>query len=441
MKFIRTTPHLFIVIILIVSILIFLNSIKKNWQSNAYYSLQYNDFNVLAHPEKYFLYDSHNKSLELNCNKTFQENSDAWTEFLPELYIHSAFGDEAKNTSETLIRILAVGPRLHLYKYNLQCVFKINETQWENALVDYSTIRHWSFRYLMFICISKSKTLPEKIRLENKLTEHKSTFLDIHYQEKKCNSKQEVTVCVLPTFKDSNNIHLLAEFLSYHNTVGVNSFIFYDYNMTNDMICFINKVHQYRIKTKIIPWKIPNATRFPRQRILEIASIQHCIFENRGRTDYILPLNIDEFLVPRQHFSLTELMNELSTISKQKIGSYIFRQSNFCSKNISKKKDDNLVTSTDLFREDKIFSAKKQSRYIVKPETVAEGGLYDIHKHIKGWKSANVPWQLALVHHYTMCPKEKNISKLIEDRTAESFKYEILLSKPMTLFRNFKSIK
>lgn len=298
--------------------------------THSYYGSEYKNLNILAHPEKYPVYDSFKGKNELNGTDAFVENS-TWIEFLSELYIHSAFADETKkNSNETLIRIIAIGPRVDLYKHKLQCVFQNNETEWKNILDDYAIIRHWSFRYFVFICISKNRTAPIKIRLEDESTQNKSRFLDVHYQSPKSFFEHELTVCILPIFGGSTNMDLLAEFLAYYDTIGTNSFIFYDVSMTKDEKQFINMVSQAGINITIIPWTVQNATKFSRRRILEIASVQHCIFRNRGKTKYILPIKIDEFLVPRQHFSLTELMNELSTKSTLKVSSFIFHRSNFC---------------------------------------------------------------------------------------------------------------
>lgn len=443
MKFIRTPSHLLLVSILIISILILFISTRRTLPTYSYYDSNYKDLNILAHPEKYPIYDSFKEKNELNGTHALVENS-TWIEFLPQLYIHSAFADETKKDSnETLIRITAIGPRIDFHKRKLQCVFQNNEIEWKNILDDYAIIPHGAYRYFVFSCISKNRTTPVKISLEDDSTQTKSVFLDVHYQSKQSFFEHELTVCILPIFKYPTNMDLLAEFLAYYDTVGVNSFIFYDFGMAKYENQYINMVSKAGINITVIPWTIQNATKLSRQRILEIASVQHCIFRNRGKTKYVLPIKIDEFLVPRQHFSLTELMNELSTKSTLKLGSFLFHRSNFCSKqsNPKKYKDDNLFTSRDIIREDKIWTDKKRSRYIARPEAIKEGGLNYVRKHIKGWISANVPWQLALIHHYTSCTKQKTIAKLIEDRTAESFKYEILLSKPMVVYREFKSIK
>lgn len=442
MKFLRTALYAFLAAILLVSVFKLLNSAKQTFYSDIHV-YEENNFNILAHPEKYLDYNVQ-KQQEYDLNTfIFFENTTGWTEFFPGLFIHSAFSDEkTKNSDKTIIRIIAIGPKLDIRNYTLQCVFQDNETEWKYPLADFTVIRHWSFSYFTFICISKNARIPRKICLENGNNLRRSQLMEINEVNQSHISEHEIEICILPTSQNTD-LQRLAEFISYYYVVGVTSFTFYATDLTEDMHRFLNMVSQSGVNVTIIPWKLTNSAVQSEQRILQTASVQHCIYRNRGKAKYVFPITTEDFLVPRQHFSLVELMNELNTVAKKKVGSYLFRQSKFCSKeNITPKKNDiQLESSKKFFREDKIRLAKQRLRYMAKPKSVIEGGVHFIHKHKEGWRSASVPWQLALIHHYTSCVKETNISSFIEDRTAESFKYEILLSKPMQAFREFLSIK
>lgn len=440
MRFNRIAAYFLFLGTVFVGILFYFSSNKKRFITHKLY--KDGDMDILVHPEKYRYYDTE-KPLknELNGKNVFVDNTDTWTELFPGLYVHSAFAEvKPGNSSEVLIRIIAVGRNDNIYDSEIECEFQKDNAVWNESLFDFRVLRMKTFRYFTLICISKNSKYPSLVGLKNKFNNNTNSWLNIHYRIQRNSQELHVRVCVPPVFYEFDDVQLVAEFLSYYDTVGASSFILYDYNITQNIKSFINLASLSGINITLVPWTVSREIGFSMRRVLQLASVQHCIFRSRGQATYVLPLNFEEFLVPRQHFSLKELMEELTTISKRRIGSYIFRKSYFChSKDNLRKKDDiRLISSTDIFRENKMWPPKKRSRYIARPDAVIECGLHFVQKHATGWISANVPWQLAFIHHYTSCLGNKNSSKLVEDRTAESFRYEILLSKSMIAFRDYK---
>ncbi|KFM69391.1 hypothetical protein X975_19027, partial [Stegodyphus mimosarum] len=419
MKFSRGSAYLLLCVITLALFLLFLRQSGHSYPSRLLLSGSYiarnedlERVNIFVHPEKYpilnnliVLPKTHQSELLQKNRQLYQH--DKWVETFPGLLLHSAFETEKyQQKFRKNVRILALG---HPYALNISeilCSFKNNETTWNESYVTYFSFRQNSKETLIpytFVCSYHIEDKPVQVSLQKGNFKNITHWLTIHHKEKS-EQKREISVCTPPFYNNFNDTRLLAEFLAFYDAAGVSSFTFYDYDISRDVRSYFDLLNQEGMNITIIPWNIPTSMASSVWNYGQLASIQHCLYRNSERTKFVLLVAVDEFLVPRQHFSLVELMSELSSKSKRKIGSYVFRQSFFCLEAV-KMNSFSLYTSDRI---DKIWPPKIKSNVMVRPETVIEGGIYYVRKHVKGWKSAKVPWQLALVHHYKSCPKQNH---------------------------------
>lgn len=162
---------------------------------------------------------------------------------------------------------------------------------------------------------SKNKLIdPKKILLTNNLDYHVNL---------------NVTVCVPPA---PFNKTRFTEFLSFHRLMGINSFIFYGGSVPFKISKLIsNLANRIDIHAAFLPWNFP----YNNKELAKEIVTYDCIFRNKNQSFYTAVLEIDEFVVPEQYNSVTDVLNNIVDHYAQKISFPIIK---FCleQKNLEK---------------------------------------------------------------------------------------------------------
>lgn len=137
---------------------------------------------------------------------------------------------------------------------------------------------------------------------KNKLVESKKILLtnNVNYR-----TSLNVTLCVPPA---PFNKTKFVEFLSFHRMIGINSFIFYGGSIPHRISKLIlNLSKRLDIGTTFFPWDFPFSDKVLTQEIITF----DCILRNRNQSYYAAVLEIDEYVVPEQHSSLLEILDNI----------------------------------------------------------------------------------------------------------------------------------
>lgn len=120
-----------------------------------------------------------------------------------------------------------------------------------------------------------------------------------------------VTVCVPPS--SAFNKTKFIEFLSFHKLIGVSSFIFYGGSVPHRIAKLIsNLAYRLDINATFFPWNFPYSYKELGKEILTF----DCILRNRNQSYYAAVLEIDEYVVPEQYSSLTEILDNIDHVQK-----------------------------------------------------------------------------------------------------------------------------
>ncbi|XP_013790624.1 uncharacterized protein LOC106474478 [Limulus polyphemus] len=127
--------------------------------------------------------------------------------------------------------------------------------------------------------------------------------------------KGKMVMCVQPMRGPYDNFQQLAESIAFYSVLGVSHFAFYDYQTTSRVKNMFKKIIRSGISIEINPWDITwpiPQYGYLGDRYAQLTQLQDCTYKNQYQYEYIVNVDIDEFIVPLRSGSLPEMMENIS---------------------------------------------------------------------------------------------------------------------------------
>lgn len=249
------------------------------------------------------------------------------------------------------------------------------------------------------------KNLSVQIKMHNKDDVNcDSNLIPIErvYNTLKLIEPKNLTVCVRPFFGPFKAIASLLEFIAFYRVNLVNKFVFYNYSSSLQVKSLLSSMPFVHVNQFDIPINT-NEINIGGQHI----QIADCLLRNAN--DYVIIVDVDEFIITFQHENLKSFI--LLNINKS-IGSFIFANTFFC--NGFNQRQRNVfprILNHDI-RQTSEWPIGEASKYIViKPLSVASQGVHVITR----WNNSNsqnsndqlvnvfVNRNEAMMFHYRSC--------------------------------------
>ncbi|XP_046437680.1 uncharacterized protein LOC124188834 isoform X2 [Daphnia pulex] len=243
--------------------------------------------------------------------------------------------------------------------------------------------------------------------------------------------KHQLSVCVKPLHYSFNRVDQLIEFIEIHRLLGVSHFTFYNHTVGDNCDCVLRRYVDQGL-VEILPWNQLDVTSQKEIRTEGIfASLNDCLYRHMFDSQYLLMIDLDELIVPRTKFTLTELIastllanntvatggihSSANSHNGYRIGAYYFRNAFFY---LSWPDDSavhpdwatdgpgrplDLITLRKTRRNVKLHPHRIRSKYICRPRAVVEVGNHFVWEFRAGNVAAHVPDTLAVMHHYRTC--------------------------------------
>ena len=269
------------------------------------------------------------------------------------------------------------------------------------------------FRYTAahFFCPLPDEQKPSAVSLADRKCINASNIMRVNSHN--LTIRRNFTVCVTPLNYRYNRAHELIEWIELNRILGADFFTFYNYTSgpaVNDVLNFYAR----QGLLEVIPWRLPmGVDTWPRKDTPveihyfgQLAASNECLRRNRDLTEYIVVIDLDEFIIPRAEAVVTwvEMMKKLPDKGAFIFCNTFFRkdwydtQINFPNK--TKAFDLKLTTLLKLDRESKISPHNSRSKYIVKTKAVEVLGIHNIWRMARNQSHHLVPTNVGLVHHY-----------------------------------------
>ncbi|CAG5128457.1 unnamed protein product [Candidula unifasciata] len=246
--------------------------------------------------------------------------------------------------------------------------------------------------------------------------------------------------------------------------LGAEHFVVYNYSISPAVDQILQRYQQDGLVT-VLPWAVPTEEV---HYYGQMAAVNDCGYRNRNISRFVVYVDTDELIIPRNHFTWMELLDTISPEehdvsalmhpsdpsrkSLKTTGSFNFRSSFFKisdttnwteipsqfsfsdeeKKNIEKFK---FLTLSQFWRGEKIFPKDDRTKYITRPELVYAAGIHFVHSFVSNAAVVLVNNNLAIVHHYRSWSPEK----LVMEMSILKFKNQ-LYARLMQQCQRFPSI-
>jgi len=164
-----------------------------------------------------------------------------------------------------------------------------------------------------------------------------ANIMEIQYPAR--NPPSKFAVCVQPTFNYDNSVRFV-EWIEFHRSLGVERFTLYNISIGPSVSCIINEYNSLnaqdensKIYIEVLPWGNPSDRIISKVTIKEqnqLAALNDCIYRERGFSQYVFNIDLDEFITPHKDENYVGLIKRLDLLSwKNQIGLYEFRNAFF----------------------------------------------------------------------------------------------------------------
>ncbi|KAK3874532.1 hypothetical protein Pcinc_020550 [Petrolisthes cinctipes] len=274
-----------------------------------------------------------------------------------------------------------------------------------------------------------SSSTPMAVSLtENSTSDNKSTmFTGVAVQDLATRGTTTTTkpgnmsVCVKPFHHEYNRAIWLVEFIEYYRLQGATKFTFYNHTMGQDVASVLRYYENLGL-VLVLPWSLPVQSKGQIRTEGLFAALNDCNLRSIGLYTLTAMVDVDEFLVPKTHTNLLDLVASY----KREFNSYIFKNAFFYMywENDTTAVHDTLfpdrhglgytlygdeslmpylVTAYKTRRQTKLFNHGKRSKYLSRPEMVVEVGNHHVWQTIGPALEINVDEEFGLSHHYRVC--------------------------------------
>lgn len=333
-------------------------------------------------------------------------------------YVFSAYLDDEATSTVTIIGAAVRGGSLSLtcqlwYKLG-QGLTELQETPVASELHPENHGRKYSVA--VFKCSLPRNDIPQYVSLVVRSCSTPLNLLRIHTNTYKPNATYErnFTVCVTPLNFRYGRAYELVEWLELNVILGAEKFMFYNHSSARNVARVLD-LYSRRGLVNVIQWRLPmGVDTFPKtdepvdiHYFGQLAALNDCLMRNKRISEYIVTLDLDEFIIPHSNksFSWTDILLEIQKPHCAVFRNVFFRKEwtrgNLTFPTIKLAEKYKLVTLLKTEHDGNIWTANQRSKYMVQTNAADLLGVHYVPRMKSGYaRSSIAPLEVALLHHY-----------------------------------------
>ena len=243
------------------------------------------------------------------------------------------------------------------------------------------------------------------------------------------------TVCLSPLFENPN-LYRFVEWIELNKMLGADRF--YIYNYTSNLK--VRKLLEFYFKSgiiNIIQWNLPEInTEVNVSKPIsihyqgQIAALNDCLYRNKYESEFILNIDMDEFIIPHMqndttwHHMFTHLdTNQTVYIVRNTFFRKTWKDTNIEISNKTLVAKYDLITLKKLQHEKEIFPPGNRSKYFARTSRVSS--LMTHTANISEYKFT-VPVHITYMHHYRDIGFRNNIMKVIDQTVPKKYSNDLI---------------
>jgi Glycosyltransferase family 92 len=226
----------------------------------------------------------------------------------------------------------------------------------------------------------------------------------------------------------------LIEWIELNQILGFSHFYFYDRSISKEVACILKEYVARGVAT-VTRWdgSRPNNQGRIRENNM-YGTFNDCLYRNMYNYKYLSYFDVDEFLVPKKHENLIDLMEDMDKKEKNMASAsfrnvFFYRQRPDGPNTTDTKLNMMKKTSRNLF----IHPDGTRSKFICKPTEVVEPGVHVLlETRTSQMKQVTVDLDLGFMHHYrSSCEKSYPCLKLKSKVDTSIWKWKKVLTEAM----------
>ncbi|BFZ19501.1 hypothetical protein BsWGS_22540 [Bradybaena similaris] len=277
------------------------------------------------------------------------------------------------------------------------------------------------------------------------------------------NLTRNFTVCYSVLHSNYNNAALLLQSIEMNRILGAEHFMVYNYSISPAVSQILQRYQKDGLVT-VLPWPLPTRQIF---YYGQLAALSDCSYRNRRISRFIVVVDTDEFIIPRNSLSWMQLIDSISPQERdvstfmhpsdpskkgsKTTGSFEFKSSFFSNdftpnwtalpsqfpfsdeerKDILKFK----FRTLSQFWRTHVLPPRHRSKYIARPELVYIAGVHWVQVPTVHMKGFVVNEYQALIHHF----KKTSLNFTVMDTNILKFK-KLLYPRLVEQYKRFPSI-
>ncbi|XP_052269827.1 beta-1,4-galactosyltransferase galt-1-like isoform X1 [Dreissena polymorpha] len=189
--------------------------------------------------------------------------------------------------------------------------------------------------------------------------------------------KRKFTACLMPLFGNFSDAHSLVEWVELNLLLGAEKFFVYDNSSAENIRCVL-KMYAERNIVEIVQWPIPVKDV---HYVGQIAQLQDCLFRNKPESEFIVNVDMDEFIIPRKD----NVRTWSDFVANSSSGAFIFRNTFFLKETYDENSSSNaLAKQFKLYslllskHEPKVWVHGQRSKYIARTSMVTWLRVHDV---------------------------------------------------------------
>lgn len=225
----------------------------------------------------------------------------------------------------------------------------------------------------------------------------------------------------------------MIEWIELSRLLGVNHFYMYRQSVTENITCVLNEYAEKGLVT-IVDWDgSPYKPDVGIRANNLFGCFNDCLYRAMYRHKYLAFYDIDEFLVPKKHKDLIDLMEDMVNKDKNTVA-IVFRNTFFYTQypDDPNANNTNLMSMRKTRRMTEFHNAGIRSKYICKPEEAIEIGNHLLWEtRTTQMKHAMLGLDVAYMHHYRSVCAKKDCLKFPTVIDTSIWKWKNVLTEAM----------
>ena len=295
-----------------------------------------------------------------------------------------------------------------------------NECAKEPAIVD--VVNPWdetsdkTFWPYSFTC----KVDPQSIPVYISLTTHKectsdlSSWMPVSSKRLDSSNLRTFGVCIETAIFNAVPIASLIESIERNRAMGAEWLTVYVYK-TSEAVMKVLRDYESEGVLEIVDWNLSNYTLKYSKYYAESVSIADCLYRNMYKVKYLVFVDLDEIIVPRQHRNWMEMV---SAIDQTDIAAFQFNHvttypQNYLTWTCVSGGHKSIITQPIFLRHSRRtlpYSVLKdlvwtgRQKVMTKPVLIKKMGIHSAISFFNSARQHTVPAEIGLVYHYRVPP-------------------------------------